>query len=422
MKHNLLEIYKNQSILNKLKFMGTFTALISMFISIILIIIYQYINEKNILKEQTKTFASILAENIAPAILFRDMDSVQQALNSIKYQKDIKQVYVMDKDLIIIQNYRKGSIPHSDFDIIDKLPLEKQVWTANTLYFTVPIIEHNQTLGFLMVLSSLDAYYHKLFGQLSIILLSMLFSIWVTLQFTTILRQAILSPIEDLNEHINSIIKTQNLDTQIEIFSQDEIGSLTKKFNTMIYDLKQMKNELTRQKNLAEHEASHDSLTSLLNRKSFTEILIKEIETCKINKTSLAVFFIDLDHFKEINDTLGHNIGDSVLKIFSKRINSCIRKSDIFARMGGDEFMLILKNIDTEALPKKMALKIINTMKDPIELDTKEIYLSASIGISHYPQDGDTEEILIKNADYAMYLAKNSGKNQYKIYKIKEKI
>ena len=416
MKNKLLNIYKNQSILNKLKFMGTFTALISMLISIIFIISYQYIHEKNILKEQTKSFATILAQNIAPAVLFRDMDNVELSLNSIKYQKDIEQVYVIDNDFIVLQSYKKGVIPNEDFDIMDAIPKQKIFWISEKLYLSVPIIENNQTLGFVMIVTSLNTYYTKLFSQLIIILISMLFSMWITLQFTAILRHAILSPIEELNEHIDTIIKTQDLNTKIEILNRDEIGSLGQNFNMMIEDLKKMKHQLTAQRNLAEHDASHDSLTSLLNRRSFTQHLSKAIETSKAQNKSLAIFFIDLDHFKEINDTLGHDTGDMILKIFAERISSCIRATDIFARMGGDEFMLVLRNIDENYLPKNTVSKIMSTMENPIQLKGQEIFIHASIGISHYPKDAQDCETLIKYADKAMYVAKNNGKNQYKFY------
>lgn len=178
---------------------------------------------------------------------------------------------------------------------------------------------------------------------------------------------------------------------------------------TDITKLKEVENELN-------HLAYYDSLTGLPNRALFYERLLQSIKFNKRYRSNLAVFFIDLDRFKNINDTLGHSIGDELLMEVATRIKNRIRESDTVCRIGGDEFLIILdkfNNIDDVAL---VAADIIKVIEEPIVLLNKEISCSASLGISLFPEDDDTPEGLMRKADSAMYLAKGSGKGIYKFF------
>lgn len=129
----------------------------------------------------------------------------------------------------------------------------------------------------------------------------------------------------------------------------------------------------------------------------------------------MAIMFLDLDGFKEINDTLGHSLGDMLLQQASKKLKSCIREEDILARYGGDEFIVILEDIDIEKIAG-VAQRIIREFHAPFLLETHEVNTSPSIGVSIYPKDGNDEITLINNADTAMYIAKKRGKNNYEFY------
>ena len=161
--------------------------------------------------------------------------------------------------------------------------------------------------------------------------------------------------------------------------------------------------------------AYHDALTKLPNRYKFNNSLINALKSCKAKKGTLAVMFIDLDRFKLVNDTMGHSYGDLILQQASNRLENCISKKDIVARYGGDEFIILMNNINEEGVAK-IADLIIQKMSQPFTLDGYEIFTSPSIGISMYPEDGVDEETLIKNADSAMYLAKERGRNNYQFY------
>lgn len=156
------------------------------------------------------------------------------------------------------------------------------------------------------------------------------------------------------------------------------------------------------------HLAQHDSLTHLPNRYFINEYLAKAINRCIENKKRLAVIFMDIDNFKLVNDRYGHDVGDKLLKEVAKGILTCIRAQDIFARQGGDEFILLLEDVSEKEVVG-ITERIMKKFSAPFLIDGIEIYSSTSIGISFYPEDGRDAPTLIKNADLAMYEVKRQG-------------
>jgi diguanylate cyclase (GGDEF)-like protein/PAS domain S-box-containing protein len=177
--------------------------------------------------------------------------------------------------------------------------------------------------------------------------------------------------------------------------------------------------DITERKN-AEHAmrhlASHDTLTGLPNRGLLMERLAASIERAQGSTHSLALLFIDLDRFKNINDSLGHDVGDQVIVEVARRLTSAVRAGDTVARLGGDEFVVLLDKAGRQEDIAAVAGKILDTVAQPMSLSGHELFLSSSIGISMYIKDGDNSATLLKNADTAMYQAKQSGKGRYKFY------
>ncbi|MDB5765127.1 MAG: hypothetical protein JWQ21_4122 [Herminiimonas sp.] len=162
--------------------------------------------------------------------------------------------------------------------------------------------------------------------------------------------------------------------------------------------------------------ANFDILTGLPNRRLFRDRLDQQVK--KSNRTGLPVglLFIDLDRFKEANDLLGHDVGDILLRLAALRVSACVRKSDTVARLGGDEFTVILTELHNVASVEQVAQKILATLAEPYRLGNEVVYLSGSIGITLYPADAASAEELIRNADQAMYVAKNAGRNQFSYF------
>ncbi|PLA74666.1 hypothetical protein CYQ88_04980 [Hydrogenovibrio sp. SC-1] len=174
--------------------------------------------------------------------------------------------------------------------------------------------------------------------------------------------------------------------------------------------------QLKHQTEILKHQAHHDELTQLPNRTLFNNRLQYAIEKAKRAQTAFAVHFIDLDQFKKINDSLGHDIGDEVLKIIANRIRRTIRAEDTLARLGGDEFTILQESLNSPQDAVTLAQKILDATHDPIQVTGHTFLLSNSIGMSLYPKDADTPEDLLKYADAAMYRAKDEGRNNFQFY------
>jgi diguanylate cyclase (GGDEF)-like protein/PAS domain S-box-containing protein len=183
-------------------------------------------------------------------------------------------------------------------------------------------------------------------------------------------------------------------------------------FLGIAYDITERKH----QEEYARHVAHHDFLTGLPNRMLLNDRLYIAIERARRDGCKVAAMMIDLDHFKRVNDSLGHHIGDELLKIVAGRILACVRRSDTVARMGGDEFAVLISDVKSERDIEQVAEKIIESVSQPAQVGGHELHISASIGISQYPVDGEDLHALLVDADTAMYEAKLAGRKTYRLF------
>jgi len=165
-----------------------------------------------------------------------------------------------------------------------------------------------------------------------------------------------------------------------------------------------------------EYEAYHDALTGLPNRRLFRDRLTVALAHARRMRKPLAVLFLDLDRFKYVNDTLGHSLGDELLKAIAARLKTALREEDSIARMGGDEFTLLVGDLNAADDAVKVAGKLLETVAQPIRVEGQDLFITTSIGIAMFPTDGDTAEMLLKNADHAMYRAKDAGRNAVRMF------
>lgn len=243
-------------------------------------------------------------------------------------------------------------------------------------------------------------------GTLVLIIITLLIAI----------RFLMVKPLKQLRRAVSEI-GYGNLNPKISLSSNDELGQLMLSFQKMAGSLEKSRLKI-------EHLAYHDSLTGLPNRFQAHEALRQMISLARRENAKMAVLFLDLDNFKRINDTLGHQVGDQLLKKMAARLSSVLREedfihrnnSDLLARLGGDEFVILLANIENSLDAARVSSRILSMMKEPFHLDDKEIYSSSSIGISLFPDDGTEVDDLIKRADAAMYQAKEQGRNNFQFY------
>ena len=241
------------------------------------------------------------------------------------------------------------------------------------------------------------------------------------------------SDLSTLKNIQTEVIKNNTLHTQIELISKESHLIYTDLSCSILKDeyqnpigithyaqditqKKKIEEQLQQQTELLNFQAYHDNLTQLPNRALFEDRLEQSLKNAHRNKDIFGLLFIDLDNFKHINDTLGHDIGDKVLQMTAKRLLSCIREEDTLARIGGDEFTMIIQKLHNHTSVTHVANKIIQALEPALLIEKHTLHISASIGISIYPQDATSKQDLLKYADTAMYQAKHTGRNKYVLY------
>jgi len=242
---------------------------------------------------------------------------------------------------------------------------------------------------------------------------------FVSLFFLTLLRfiinKGLARPLETLMQQIDKIERGDYSQTQ-QLNSGDELEAISKNINSLAATIRRREAALQQAQDNSEYISNHDALTNLPNRRFFTQRLEHAIAMASRNKTKLALIFFDLDDFKEVNDSLGHDIGDVLLQNVSKRLSSGLRSVDTFARIGGDEFYVLVENMKKISEVENIVQKILNDFVEPFVCDAHTIHTSASIGISIYPDNAQESLNLIKNADLAMYQAKKGGRNNFSFF------
>lgn len=252
---------------------------------------------------------------------------------------------------------------------------------------------------------------------------------------TVILDRGILLRFQELSNDIRKIgegkdlsvrLKRQNIDDELTDVSNEINGMLgalersqlflSKSESALKKSIEKLQDEVLEHQKTQEqikYIAYHDTLTGLPNRNLLNELLVHSITLAERNNKCMAVLFLDIDGFKMINDSKGHGMGDQILQEVAERLLKTLRESDVIARHGGDEFIVIIEELDNCSGVELIANKIVNCFQEPFHLENQDYFLTTSVGVAVYPADGQTPDMLIKNADIAMYKAKENGKNQY---------
>ncbi len=236
-------------------------------------------------------------------------------------------------------------------------------------------------------------------------------------------RRVVIARLERVGHFVNKISISGDLSTNLPTKANDELTVLERNINRMVDKLQEQQEELNQEleerKKMAQklrEMATHDFLTGLPNRLLLVDRFNIASALAHRNQDRLAVMSLDIDRFKSINDTLGHDVGDKVLKAFSDQLSGIIRASDTLARVGGDEFILLMLETNHMEDATVIAQKILESFKEPVCIDDHWIYLSTSIGISMYPEDATDMETLVKKSDAALYYAKGHGRSKFKFF------
>ncbi|MGA9665364.1 MAG: diguanylate cyclase [Gallionella sp.] len=234
----------------------------------------------------------------------------------------------------------------------------------------------------------------------------------LALILSAVVSRIFTEPLNAMVSAINHFSKDHVIST-LPLTRKDELGLLSRSFHDMQTQIMAHLSELNDSRKALEHLARHDTLTSLPNRRMFFDRLEHAIASSRRSGKQLAVLFVDLDRFKDINDTFGHAVGDSVLINVAILLKSSVREADTVARLGGDEFVILIEAIDDPNNLMPIAQKLHDRFQHAMQIDGQELLVHASIGVGIFPKDGKDADELMQNADRAMYSAKNQGRNTF---------
>jgi diguanylate cyclase (GGDEF)-like protein len=246
-------------------------------------------------------------------------------------------------------------------------------------------------------------------GQ-KIVQIVLLFSL-LALLTAIITSRAVIRPLKSMTQAVQLFSRERKIS---ELPSrQDELGQLAQSFREMQEEILSQLEDLTHSRTAFEHLSRHDPLTGLPNRRVFFDRLERALINSQSSGKHLAVLFVDLDHFKSINDRYGHSLGDHVLKAVANLLRSATCENDSVARLGGDEFVIFFEAVEDAQHIVTILEKLHNRFQLPLFIDGHEVRVNASMGVSMFPRDGNDIEALVQHADHAMYTAKKSGRNTY---------
>ncbi len=313
------------------------------------------------------------------------------------------------------KNYEKNSLKLFNNYLFKDLKIVEE---KNDYYssFSIKVQDNQIYLLILLDKSSLNATLDENRKQLVLFLITSI--ILLLTLFNSLMYFGISNPIKKIMQQIKKIENSDYSSSEV-VHSSDELQDISLSINSLADAISTRENSLKQTHKQLEYLSTHDELSGLLNRRSFALKLEYALKKARRNSTRIAVLFLDLDEFKQVNDTLGHSIGDNLLKSVASRLESSLRDSDILARVGGDEFNIFIDGFTHISEVQVLAQKVLDEFEEPFVSIDNEIVTTTSIGISIYPDDGEDAETLIKNADVAMYMSKDRGKNSYSFYATK---
>lgn len=422
MRTTFLHIWLRQrSIATKLRLANLLTSGIVIFAAGgLLLIIYVFIAGESLLL-QTRTDAAMTAENIAAAIVFNDPKSASEILSTLKAFPAIAHARAILADGHVFAQYIRD--PASQIRSTTPLNRDDYRFTSSQLNVSHSIEFKGRQLGTIRVSTDLGPLYVRIAWYVVIITVVMLGSLSLAHVILTRLHRAVTAPLVALAQTSKTISDKGDYSIRAEVAQAADLGLVAKAFNKMLDQIERNNAELTeeiRERKIVEAKldrlAHFDSVTELRNRHFFHDRLQMVAERSRHFQERTFIMFLDLDNFKAVNDTLGHNVGDELLKAVAGRLLEAVRFDDTVARIGGDEFAILLENASTLEIADTLAQKCVTSLSRAFAIADHEIYISVSIGVSSCPDDSVDTHTLMKFADTAMYYAKSAGKNTYRIF------
>jgi diguanylate cyclase len=415
-----------KTIKNQLLFIILSICMVSLSLGVFVIGVNYYQSNKETLIQGSLAKAKMLAENTIGTTAFKNPVVASNILKSVILDENSSAaVFDAIGNKIAARDNNSSYISEIEFK-----KSNEYYWGPNYLYVWQLVGSADDLLGVIYLKTSTESFKHSMrtYSLSSLMILIILFIL--TYFIATRMQRSISERLIELDSLSREVSQSGNYSIRVPRYGEDEIGSLARSFNQMLETIEE--NQLERDKaNQALHLnrrrleravkdlqylANYDSLTQLPNRALCMDRIKYALKSASRANSSVAVLFLDLDHFKDVNDSLGHAVGDQLLKATSQRLLERIRSEDTLARLGGDEFVIILNHIQDTENVIDVVEKIVESFEDPFKLSNYEVNTTVSIGVCMYPNDGSDVDSLMKAADAAMYKAKEVGRNTYEFY------
>lgn len=376
--------------------------------------IYDYRVQKQDMIKEMSAIAGVVARRSSAVVSFNDRERATENLTGTVLTGKVSYACIMNT--IIPNNHQLlGEIPAPGYDCVRDLPGRTAAeYVGNKLILENAIEINGRDIGFLKMVIDTEELSQRVAGLVVALAISAIGSVVLAFVITNQYQHALYDPIVDLGNVAQHITKDRDYQIRAKKTSNDEIGTTVEAFNTMLEMLEDDKNQLERM-------AYYDALTKLPNRRLFMEKLARAVAHSRLQAKPFGVIFIDLDNFKWVNDNLGHDMGDLLLKVIAKRTASAIRDMDTVARLGGDEFTVILLELEDVREAETVCQRILDALKPEVQLRDHVHKAGASLGLAIGYGESESVDTIIKKADLAVYDAKDAGKNCFRVYKEKER-
>lgn len=400
-----------------------------------LVFLFSINEHENLYQQSVKQNLEALTLNMADDLLLamtdqKDDFAITNELLRFDRHKDVILANVFDAEWLLIQQYvHPEYLDHEEIktsltSIDESQRVFHVILSDEGLVAIKPIGEQISPVGYLLVVHEfqrpLEESREKLFlSAVPFVLLAIL----IATLGSIIISRRFLTPLINLSKFTKKIEKSADYQLQIEVVGNDEVSQLSHDINNMLNTIhsehttnRKHTEKLIEQQHSMQRLANYDILTGLPNRLFFMELLAIELARSKRNDCDLTIMFFDVDGFKGINDTLGHEVGDKLLQEVTKCIQGCLRDGDVLARLGGDEFLIMIPNVVDSKLGINIAKRITARLVQPFHINSWDVKTGVSIGIAN-AKDADFElDTFISNADIAMYSSKEKGKGTFTIF------
>ncbi|NQD56343.1 diguanylate cyclase [Pseudomonas sp. CM25] len=354
--------------------------------------------------------ARSITYTVEAAVVFDDSAAANESLALIASTEEVAEAKVFNNEGVQLAHWQRG-------DTGMFAQLEVQVATALLDEpVNLPIMHQQQQVGHIELVGQGRSLLLFLLSGLAGIVFCTVLSALAAQYLSRRLLGDIVRPLRGLASVAHAARRERSFDRRVPEAPIAELNELGNDFNALLDELEVWHSHLQSENQTLAHQASHDSLTGLPNRAFFEGRLTRSLRNAARQQDHLALLFLDSDHFKQINDTLGHAVGDEVLISVADRIRAQLREHDLVARLGGDEFAVLLTPLHSRPDAEHIAEKIVSSMKLPVQLDSgRSIATSLSVGIAFYPDDGADPASLLNAADAAMYQAKRKRPGQWQV-------